>query len=170
MGKYNVFLHYVNVVYKYIFSVTSYIEIIVTLLMVLLVSITVFARYFFGITWAGMDELIRLSMIWMVFLGLALLSIENDHITIDTIYSKLPAMMRKYINIIIGLTSISVSLFLFFVSYRMVSNLMFIGQRSPSGAFPAYLGYLALCIGMLLTAIAYVKFIVMTINNKLKTR
>ncbi|MET1416714.1 TRAP transporter small permease [Roseibium sp. HPY-6] len=75
---------------RVIFAVLRYLLVMILATMVVAVLAQVFSRYAldFSLTWS--EELARICMITMVFLGAAVLSRDNEHLAVTTIIELLP--------------------------------------------------------------------------------
>lgn len=69
-------------------------------LMVVTVSVGIFARYFFNKPLVFSDELARYSNIWLTFLGAALVLKKGEHIVIDFVVNMLGPRVKKWVRVI----------------------------------------------------------------------
>lgn len=60
----------------------------------------VIARYFFGASQHWIDELSRIGLVWLVFLGAALLTREMRHMQITYFVDRLPARFRHGLDML----------------------------------------------------------------------
>jgi TRAP-type C4-dicarboxylate transport system permease small subunit len=81
--------------------------------MTVMVFFQVITRYFFGYSIAWIEELTRYFMIWMAYLGSAVLFKDNDHIRMDLIFRKLPVKYQDYLYILFELIQIAFLVMLF---------------------------------------------------------
>jgi len=63
------------------------------------VIITVILRYFFGITFSFLEELITLVLAFSAFWGIGMCALENEHVVIDFFYLKIPSKFRRFVDI-----------------------------------------------------------------------
>ncbi|AZO93718.1 TRAP transporter small permease [Halocella sp. SP3-1] len=75
----------------------SYIAMLFLVIMILIVSTTVFTRYVFNYTFRWSDEVALLMMIWFGFIGLALGVKNSIHLSIEYFMSLIPDKYQKYI-------------------------------------------------------------------------
>lgn len=69
--------------------------------LVLLVTVTnIVLRNVLGVSWLFMDGLLRLSFIWMVFTGTAVLYYRNDHLVMDFFSGKFSPPTAKAIMLL----------------------------------------------------------------------
>jgi TRAP-type C4-dicarboxylate transport system permease small subunit len=79
----------------------------------------VFFRYLFNspIVWG--DEIVRYSLIWMTFVGAAMATKENQHISVDVIDQVLPRRGQKVLNWLVDAVVIAFMAFFIFYGIRM---------------------------------------------------
>lgn len=63
------------------------------------VIITVILRYFFGITFSFLEELITLVLAFSAFWEIGMCALENEHVVIDFFYLKIPSKFRRFVDI-----------------------------------------------------------------------
>ncbi len=84
----------------------SYIAMIFLVIMIVIVSTTVFTRYVFNYTFRWTDEVALLMMIWFGFIGLALGVKNSIHLSIEYFMSLVPDKYQKFIyqieNVAVG--------------------------------------------------------------------
>src|SRR3546814_8654897 len=76
--------------------------------MVLLNAAAAAGRYLFGDGLVGSDELMVFGMIWVVFIGAALLEREGRHLGFDLLIKHLPERPRQVLRVVIALGSAAV--------------------------------------------------------------
>ncbi len=65
------------------------------LIVVTTISVVVYQR---GITIVWLDDVLRLLLIWLVYLGSVSLCFHNDHIAMDAVYLRFPRRVRRVLN------------------------------------------------------------------------
>ena len=63
------------------------------------VIFAVVMRYFFGVTFTFLEELITLVLAFSSFWGIGVCALENEHVIIDYFYLKIPVKFRRYVDI-----------------------------------------------------------------------
>lgn len=63
------------------------------------VIFTVIMRYFFGITFTFLEELITLVFAFEAFWGIGCCALEGEHVVIDFFFNKIPSGIRRYVDI-----------------------------------------------------------------------
>src|SRR6056297_3645711 len=81
-------------------------------ILALTIIFTVFLRYVFGITFVWAEEVITYLFIGTTFFGAALVTKENEHISIPALLEALPHTPRKILSVFGLIVSIVVVLFL----------------------------------------------------------
>ena len=122
--------------------------------MVLLNAASAGARYFFGDGLVGSDELMIFAMVWVVFLGAALLEREGRHLSFDLLLKVLPERRRLVLKTGIALVSAVVLAAVAWQSLAVVERLTSLGQVSMAGSMPMGIPHAALLAGLGLAALA----------------
>lgn len=122
--------------------------------------------YQFGIVIAWLDDVLRMLIIWSVYLGAVSLCLHNDHISMDAVYLILPAPVRRVIDILI--TFIAIALCIAIAKYSTDTLLREIefDQLLPSGYLPAWPQSLALPLCFALMALAYLANLPLVLKGK----
>ena len=84
-------------------------RIIVGLMFLVIVVLTlaqVFARYVLDSPLLWSEELVRLLLVWVVFLGSAVVCWDGRHLNVDTFYSRIPEKFRIVIRVFNALIAI----------------------------------------------------------------
>ena len=115
----------------------------------------VVARYVFnwGFTWA--EELVRYEIIWMVFLGGSIAARQGLHIGVDLLVRFAPVPLRKPINILINLISLTFCLLILYYGASLISQTKMFGQVSPALQVPMWMVQLAIPLGAGLMALRF---------------
>lgn len=102
----------------------DYVIAIIFFIMLIVVFAQVVCRYGlnFSIPWA--EELARFSMVWLVFLGTALMIKERGHTKVDYFIKLLPVKFYKLANILINLILIIFVASLIYYSIPFVKSYM----------------------------------------------
>lgn len=125
-------------------------------LFVMLVSVTiqVIARHWIHFLVGGPEELARLAMVTMVFLGLPVLARYSDHIKLDVAGELIPhAGIREWVArfaLFVELVFLSI---LAVLAYEFVSVLWYSQQESPALGLRIFWSRLPVFIGSALAAI-----------------
>ncbi len=96
----------------------------------------------------------ELLVVWIVFLPLGYLAIDDEHIRIDFFYNKFPERAKRLHLYFVLVLNVLVIAALFWSS---VKALELIGNRVSARGIPTYLVFLPVAIGMFMLAIEYVR-------------
>lgn len=108
---------------------TKFIMGVSVLILSLVTSLQVIARFIFNNPIAWGQDIIRLSFIYLVFYGGAYCVFKNEHLNIDILLTSLNENYRKYMNLIIDIGLII--FFLFLVYYGFVFMKTGVNQNAP---------------------------------------
>jgi len=110
-------------------------------------------RYLFSVVLIGADELLVFAMIWMVMIGMILVTINRQHIALDFLANRLAQRPR------IALTMFHHLVIAVGAAYAAVQSLEFtrrvaaVGQTSMAIGFPMVFAHSALVVGFAATAL-----------------
>lgn len=105
---------------------------------------------------AWVDEATRILLVWMVFLGLGLALQAGRHVSMSTLYDRLPRQYRLPLGKTIDLVGVAFCLYVAWLGLGMTQFVAGAGQVSPTlGISMAWL-YAVLPVGFSLLAVRYV--------------
>ena len=125
--------------------------------------INVVGRYGFGSTILSADELQIFIMVFMTFLGAAVVAWRNQHLRMDVVVNALPAPVRRLIRIAELAVTVILAAFVLWNSSYYAKQMFDIGRVSdmaqvpmwiPHGVVAAGFGLMALIAGLRLVEIA----------------
>jgi TRAP-type C4-dicarboxylate transport system permease small subunit len=121
-----------------------------------------------GITIVWLDDLLRMLLIWLVYLGAVSLCFHNDHITMDVIYVRLPAAVRRVLDILVALLGIGLCAYV--TKFGLDSMLREIGYGTllPSGYLPAWPQSLAVPLCFALMTVAYLSYFYAVLTRRVR--
>lgn len=134
----------------------------------LAVIFAVIMRYFFGITFTFLEELITLVLAFSAFWGIGMCAMENEHVVIDYFYAKIPARIRRYVDIFNYLV---VAATMILVDYYAIKWIRVAGKTISNGLRIKYVyiyGAMPLGITVSLVCIAY-KLVCLILNKPMFT-
>lgn len=125
--------------------------------MVFLVALnaaTALGRYLFGVgvTWA--DELLQYMLILGVSLGIFLVTLRNEHLTMDLVVTRLPAKLARAIDVLVTTISIAILSYVIVQSWRFIGQIAAIDQTSMAMQIPMAVPHSALALGFALMVLA----------------
>lgn len=86
-------------IHNYLVKLIKFIVCVLFVVMIVVGFGQVIARYFFGLAYAWASELTQFSMVWMCFLGAAILALEEGHTNVDYFLNMLPKWVRQPIYV-----------------------------------------------------------------------
>jgi TRAP-type C4-dicarboxylate transport system permease small subunit len=126
----------------------------------------VISRFIFNDTIIFTDELNMIFIIIVTFAGLSYAARQGRHIRMSAIYDLFSSKFRKIFMIIISAIT---ALFMFFLAYYAVLYIVSIyesGRILPALGIPAYIIYLWVPLGFIITGIQYFLTIIKNIREE----
>ena len=144
-----------------IFKVAQWADQLSALICAFLIVVTTAAMgiYQLGIRIPWLDDVLRMLLIWLVYMGCVALCLNNDHISMDAIYLRLPTTARKVMDIVIALLGVGLCGFVTKIGYDSMRQGIEYEELLPSGYIPAWPQSLAIPLGFALMTVAYVSFL-----------
>ncbi len=144
-----------------IFRVARFSDAISGFICAFLIVVTTAAMvvYQLGISIPWLDDVLRLLIIWLVYMGCVSLCLDNDHICMDGVYLSMPKSMRKIVDIVSAVLSGSLSAYVAYSGYKSMAQEIAYGELLPSGYLPSWLQSLAIPLCFALMALAYLSFL-----------
>ncbi len=124
-------------------------------LMVLLAAAQILFRNFFDMSIFGADQLLRLLVLWVAFLGAVAASRDGKHIHVDAIARWLPPRIRAGVTALTDLFTVAVCLVLAWQALRFMQSAHASGEMA-FGALPVWVAALVLPLAFALIALRYV--------------
>jgi TRAP-type C4-dicarboxylate transport system permease small subunit len=90
--------------------------------MIFVASVNIFARYFFGWTFGGGDELALILFTWATFVGAAAAYKRNLHYGMEFLLNQLPRSLKMLLRRLLTLTMIVLCGYLTYISFRFTIN------------------------------------------------
>jgi TRAP-type C4-dicarboxylate transport system permease small subunit len=123
-------------------------------LMVGLAAAQIFFRNFLDISIYGADQMLRLLVLWVAFLGAVAASREGKHIHVDAIARWLPKRIKPAVVALTDLFTLVVCLVLAWQSLRFMQSARESGEMA-FGSLPVWMAELILPLGFVLIALRY---------------
>ena len=115
----------------------------------------VISRYFFDYTPHWSEELSRYLIVWSIFVGVSVGVRENKHIGVDALIRFLPGGLKLACECLLNLIGIAVVAVLIYTSFQFINRTIEFEQLSPAMRVPMYIPYLAMPVGLSLSAIRF---------------
>jgi TRAP-type C4-dicarboxylate transport system permease small subunit len=123
-------------------------------LMVSLAAAQILLRNFFDISIHGADQMLRLLVLWVAFLGAIAASREGKHIHVDAIARWLPDRIKSAVVALTDLFTLVVCLVLAWQALRFMHSAQVSGEMA-FGSLPVWVAELILPLGFTLIALRY---------------
>jgi len=127
---------------------------------VLLNFANVIGRYGFGRVFFAADELQTYIMVYLAFLGAALVSFRGLHLRMDVLAQRLPAKLRRILAFIEAILVVALGALVTWVAWQYVAQMYSLGARSQTAQVPMWIPHVALVLGFgLMAAIGLARLI-----------
>lgn len=113
----------------------------------------VLGRYVFGVALVGGDEMQIFLMVWIAFLGAAVVTWREQHLRMDVLVGCLPARARAALRALEALALAAFACVVVWQSADYVRQMMAIDRRSEALGIPMALPHAAVLAGFLLIAL-----------------
>lgn len=145
----------------FIFRVARWADHVSALICVFLIVVSTSAMivYQLGISIPWLDDILRLLIIWLVYMGCVTLCLDNDHISMDALYLRMPKAVRKAMDVIIALLGVGLCGYVTYFSYQSVRQEIAYGALLPSGYLPSWPQSVAIPLCFALMTLAYASFL-----------
>jgi C4-dicarboxylate transporter, DctQ subunit len=115
-----------NILVKFL----DYLTYILLLQFTIVVFLQVVLRYAFNITFFWSDEFTRYSLVWLVFIGTAVLSADKEHIRVGFLVDLLPHKIKKCVDLLVNILCITFVAVISIFSYEYLISNMEVGSIS----------------------------------------
>lgn len=133
------------------------------LIVVTTLSVIIYQR---GITIPWLDDVLRMLLIWLVYLGSVSLCFHNDHITMDALYLRMPEPLRRAINIAVAILGMVLCAYVSWIGLGSMMREIDYETLLPSGYLPAWPQTLAIPLCFALMAVAYLSYLYAVVANR----
>lgn len=133
---------------------------VLLLAMVALNVANAIGRYAMGAVIAGADEILVYSMVWLVMVGLILITVDRRHIALDFLTANAGPRGRLVLAIVQNLAMTAASAYAAIQCWAFVQRVAAIGQTSMAISIPMSIPHAALVVGFAGTAVVGILLIV----------
>jgi len=116
----------------------------------------VVGRYGFGYSIAAADEIQIYVMVFMAFLGAAVVAWRSEHLRMDVLVRFLPKRLQGWIRGAEVLMVLVLSVFVVTQSSRYTWQMFALDRRSDNAGIPTWIPHAAVALGFLLIAFAVI--------------
>jgi C4-dicarboxylate transporter DctQ subunit len=110
----------------------------------------VVGRYAFGRTLVGADELQTYTMVWIAFLGAAVIAWHGEHLRMDIFRKRSRAGVQAGLGRLEGILVVLIVGFALWQSVRYVESMLRLGANSPTAQIPMWLPHGGVAAGLAL--------------------
>jgi TRAP-type C4-dicarboxylate transport system permease small subunit len=114
----------------------------------------VVGRYLFGTALFWAEETMVFITIWGVFVGMAAIAYNGDHLNMDLFSQSIRGRWRTALNAAVAATLLACCVFVALQSFQVVALFARAGQVSVAAGIPKAIPHAALAVGFVLTAAA----------------
>jgi TRAP-type C4-dicarboxylate transport system permease small subunit len=123
------------------------------LLAVCLNFLNVIGRYLVGYTPSGTDEIQIYIMVWMAFVGAAIITWRDVHLRMDVLFQRFPARLRAIVRGFELAVFLTIANFVTLQSFYYVMRMFRLGQVSDLAEIPIWIPHAAVVVGFALMAV-----------------
>ncbi len=121
---------------------------------VLLTFVGAAMRYLGGGAILGADEVQVYAVVWLVFVGAAIVAWRGAHLRMDVFSARLQGPAARLRDLLEGLLAVCVCGAMTWVSLRFVMQIHAMGQRSDGAGIPMWIPHAAVLVGFALITLA----------------
>lgn len=134
------------------------------LAMTVVLFLQIICRYFFQVPLVWSEEMALVLMLWITFLGSALLQASNEHIGIDFLVRLLPHVTRRALEIVAGLLMFAFNCALAYGAWLVVQAVA--GSITPGMKISMAWHYGSTLVGGLLLILVSIEQLVAAVRGK----
>jgi TRAP-type C4-dicarboxylate transport system permease small subunit len=138
-------------------------------LMVVLAGTQIIFRNLLNLNLIGVDQLLRLLVLWVALLGAVAASREDKHISVDLFSRLLPARTRVAVRVILDLFTTTVCILIAWHAARFVASERAAGSM-VTALIPMWIAQLILPVAFTLIALRYVLHLVKHLHEAVTDR
>jgi len=126
---------------------------LILLAMVLLNVVNAVSRYALSYVVIGIDELLVFAMIWMVMIGMLLVTAERSHIALEIVTGRVGPRARSALALLHHTVIALAGAYAAWQSYKFVMRVIAIQQTSMALELPMAIPHAAITVGLAGTAL-----------------
>lgn len=112
------------------------------------------SRYIAGRAILGADEVQVYAMVWLVFVGGAVVAWRRTHLRMDVLSAKLAGRAARVRDVLENLLAVAACGVMSGVSLQFVAQIHGMGQHSDGAGIPMWIPHAAVLVGFVLMALA----------------
>jgi len=138
---------------KFLDKFEEYVLLVCFPLMVLLILLATFSRYFQIGSFPWAEEAARYLMIISAFAGISYGFKLNSHLGLSFFVNRTSGTLRKVLELVRTVAVVAFGVIVGYQSYVMISKQMKLTQNSPSLHIPMWIVYIPILVGCILIAV-----------------
>ncbi|WP_454206467.1 TRAP transporter small permease [Peptoniphilus sp. Marseille-Q6390] len=143
---------------KYLEKTLKFAMVLSSAILAIVTFLQVIMRFFFKMPVAWGQDIIRLSFVYLVFLGAAYCLKTNDHLNIDIIFSMVSNKTGKILQILINF--VLLGFFILLLIYGIQFSKTGITQKAPYTAIPMIYYYASIPISVIFLILYDIEIII----------
>ena len=119
--------------------------------------LNVIGRYLVGYTPSGTDEIQIYIMVWMAFVGAAIITWRDVHLRMDVLFQRFPARLRAVVRGFELAVFLTVASFVTLQSFYYTMRMFKLGQISDLAEIPIWIPHAAVVVGFALMVLVVLR-------------
>jgi TRAP-type transport system small permease protein len=119
--------------------------------------LNVMGRYLVGYTPSGTDEIQIYIMVWMAFVGAAIITWRDAHLRMDVLFQRFPASVRAAVRGFEFAVFLTIASFVTLQSFYYVIRMFRLGQVSDLAEVPMWIPHAAVVVGFAFMAVVVLR-------------
>lgn len=140
---------------------------VIMITVTVVIFLTAMGRYTGQFTFLGGEELSRLLIVWLTFLGAYGMLRSEGHVTIDLLVRAVPPLVQRIFRGVVGLLGAVTMIYLTMAAYRLTAFSFGTGQTGTTLPVPRALFFVPILIGSVLMTVAFAEKFVAAVLNRL---
>jgi TRAP-type C4-dicarboxylate transport system permease small subunit len=131
-------------------ALVTWIERVLAIALLIAISlnvINVVGRYLAGFALNGVDEIEIYILIWITFLGAALVSWRGSHLRMDVLIAACPPPVRWLVGLFEMIVMLTICSFVAWHSFKYVERIYALGAVSDIAGIPTWIPHSAIAVG-----------------------
>ena len=125
---------------------------VLVVFLTILLFVQIINRYVFSVSFVWLEEIARISFVWLIYFCVAAAARENSHIRVGLIDFILPRGAIRIVNILADILVVAFSAFVAWYGVVLMRSSVELGDTSPVTDIPMYIVYAVIPVCFLLIA------------------
>ena len=133
---------------------------VILLVMVAVNVVNAAARYLAGVQWIGSDEFLVFSQVWIVMIGLAVVTAERRNLALDLLAGTRAVRLRRLRDVLTGAVTALACGYAAFQSFGFIGRIAALDQKSMALELPMAIPHAGVFVGFVATALVAAALVV----------